>query len=226
MTPTHARDAGPTYTPGARADAAARLARFGADSLGDVELLALASGAPVAAVLAAHESMGGIGGLARASVHEIADALGPTRGAAIVAAFELARRLAMVDLPYATGVRGPDDVARFCRAMWGDAPQETFCVLGLDARQRVRLVRRVAIGSIAQVDVHPREVFRPLVAAGCHAAIVAHNHPSGEPDPSESDIELTRRLAEVGRVVGIPVLDHLVVTRTRAVSLAAMGVIS
>lgn len=96
-------------------------------------------------------------------------------------------------------------------------------VLGLDARQRVRLVREVAQGSLAHVDVHPREVFRPLVRAGMHSAILVHNHPSQDADPSEADIDLTHRLVEVGRLVGIPVLDHLVVTRTRSVSVAALG---
>ena len=62
-------------------------------------------------------------------------------------------------------------------------------MLGLDARQRVRLVRTVALGSLSQVDVHPREVFRPLVRAGMHSAIVVHNHPSGDAEPSAADVE-------------------------------------
>lgn len=212
---------GPTFTAAARE----RLTLYGCEAMGDVELLAVATGCTGAAALAAFESHGGLGGLSRSTAAELGATVGPVRGAAIVAAFELARRVALCDLSYAANLRGPDDVARQARALFGDLPQETFAVLGLDARQRVRLVQRVALGSLAQVDVHPREVFRPLVRAGMHAAILVHNHPSGEPDPSESDIELTRRLAEVGRVVGIPVLDHVIVTRTRGVSLAAMGVL-
>jgi DNA repair protein RadC len=200
---------------------------FGREALGDVELLALVlgGGRSMQRALVLHEALGGLAGLDRACPHELrhVPGIGDAGATAVCAALELARRLALVDLPYATAVRGPDDVGRYVRSVFGDAPQELFAVLGLDARQRVRLVRRVAMGSIAQVDVHPREVFRPLVRAGMHAAILVHNHPSGEPDPSESDFDLTRRLVEVGRVVGIPVLDHLIVTRTRAVSLAALG---
>jgi DNA repair protein RadC len=238
--PTHptARDAGVPYSApagastaasrprSARADAVARLATFGPDALGDVELLAIVTGGSMAATVAAFEGAGGLAALAAATPAEIAAAFGPARGAAVAAALVLSRRLAMCEVPYATGVRGPDDVARLARSMWGAEPSETFGVLGLDTRQRVRLVQRVAVGSIAQVDVHPREIFRPLVRAGMHAVILVHNHPSGEPDPSESDLELTRRLVDVGRVVGIPVLDHVVVTRTRSVSLAALGVIN
>jgi DNA repair protein RadC len=87
------------------------------------------------------------------------------------------------------------------------------------------MIRTIAMGSLASVQVHPREVFRPLVQAGMHAAILVHNHPSGEPDPSDADVELTHRMGEVGRVLGIPVLDHIVVTRASTVSLAELGLL-
>ncbi len=206
-----------------------RLMRFGADSLGDVELVALVlgGGGSMRRALTLLEACGGLLGLSSAGAHELCAVrgIGVAGATAITAALELARRMARVELPYSTALRGPDEVARFARASFGDAPQETFVVLGLDARARVRLVRTVAIGSVAHVDVHPREVFRPLVRAGVHSAIAVHNHPSGEPEPSGADIELTRRLAEVGRLLGIPLLDHLVVTRTRSVSLAALGIV-
>jgi DNA repair protein RadC len=144
----------------------------------------------------------------------------------ILAARELGRRAALADLPWAAALRGPDDVARFVRARIGAAETETFLVIGCDARQRVRSVREISHGSLAQVDVHPREVFRDAIRDGVHSIIVAHNHPSGEPEPSQADIELTRRLVDVGRTVGIPVLDHLVVTRTRSCSLAALGLVA
>jgi DNA repair protein RadC len=221
--PSRAREAPPSERP------RERMLLFGREALGDVELLALVlgGGRAMQRAIVLHEALGGLAGLDRACPHELrgVPGIGDAGATAVCAALELARRLALVDLPYATSVRGPDDVARYVRSVFGDAPQEVFAVLGLDARQRVRLVRRVAMGSIAQVDVHPREVFRPLVRAGMHAAILVHNHPSGEAEPSESDVELTRRLVEVGRVVGIAVLDHLIVTRTRAVSLAALGVL-
>ncbi len=202
---------------------------FGADALGDVELLALVlgGGGSLGRALALFESCGGLLGVATAGAHELqrVKGIGVAGATAVSAALELARRLGRLELPHSTALRGPEDVARYARASFGDAPQETFVVLGLDARARVRLVRTVAIGSVAHVDVHPREVFRPLVRAGLHSVIAVHNHPSGEPEPSQADVELTRRLAEAGRLLGIPLLDHLVVTRTRSVSLAALGVV-
>jgi len=206
-----------------------RLMLFGAEALGDIELLALVlgGGGSVRRALTMLERTGGLHGLASSGPHELCTipGIGVAGATAVSAALELARRLGRIELPYTTALRGPEDVARYARATFGDAEQETFVVLGLDARARVRLVRTVAIGSVAHVDVHPREVFRPLVRAGLHSAIAVHNHPSGEPDPSQADIELTRRLAEVGRLLGIPLLDHLVVTRTRSVSLATLGLV-
>lgn len=206
-----------------------RLMTFGPAALGDIEVLALilGGGRAVRRSLELLEATGGLAGLAAADAHELCAVrgIGIAGASAVAAAIELARRLSRVELPYRTTLRGPEEVARYARATWGDAAQETFVVIGLDARARIRLVRTIAIGSVAHVDVHPREVFRPLVRAGAHSALVVHNHPSGEPDPSQADIELTRRLAEVGRLLGIPLLDHLVVTRARSVSLAALGVV-
>ena len=206
-----------------------RMLLYGRDALGDAELVALVLGGGHALRRAVEvlERLGGVRGLAGACPHELMAiaGVGEAGATAVCAAVELGRRMEQVDLPFATPMRGPDDVTRYLRATLGDAQQETFLVLGLDARQRVRLVRTVALGSVAQVDVHPREVFRPLVRAAMHSVVLVHNHPSGEPEPSGADLELTRRLAEVGRVVGIPVLDHIIVTRTRSVSLAALGAV-
>ena len=90
---------------------------------------------------------------------------------------------------------------------------ERFLVLALDARNRIIRHHLVAVGSLASVVVHPREVFAPLIRDRAAAAILAHNHPSGDAGPSTEDLELTKRLAEAGRLLGIPVLDHLVFGR-------------
>lgn len=212
----------PTTKPARAASCRERLALYGAEALGDAEILAviMGSGGSLTKAAALLESGGGLAGLASGDY----TAPDGTR-ATLDAAIELGRRLARVEIPWTTALRGPDDVARYARATWGSESQETFNVIGMDARARVRLVRTVARGSVAHVDVHPREVFRPIIRAGLHSVIAVHNHPSGEPDPSQADIELTRRLADVGRLVGIPLLDHLVVTRTRSVSMASLGMV-
>lgn len=204
---------------------------FGSADLSEAELLAVVlgkekSGASQAAKIL--ESADGLGGLANRTAYELEalTGIGKAAAAKIVAIVELSRRFGRVEVSWSSCLRQPADAAGFARAELKGSTQEHFIVLGLDSRQRVRLVRTVGIGSLAQVDVHPREVFRPLIRAGIHAVILVHNHPSGDPEPSEADVELTHRMAEVGRLVGIPVLDHLVVTDGDHCSLAALGLLS
>lgn len=122
-------------------------------------------------------------------------------------------------------IRGPNDVAGLIREAC-HPEQETFVVVLLNARQKPLATIVVGLGSIAHVDVYPREVFRDAVRMNAHSIVIGHNHPSGYPDPSESDIHLTRRLVEAGRILGIPVIDHVVVTARGSVSLTALGVIT
>ena len=86
-----------------------------------------------------------------------------------------------------------------------------FFAIALDVRNHVLDIVEISRGSVTEVGVHPREVFRPLIRVAAVGAVVAHNHPSGDPTPSLDDIELTRRLCAVGKLVGIPVLDHIVI---------------
>ncbi|MBI5499788.1 MAG: JAB domain-containing protein [Deltaproteobacteria bacterium] len=91
--------------------------------------------------------------------------------------------------------------------------QERFLVVALDARNRIIARHLVAVGSLSTCVVHPREVFSPLVRRHAAAALLVHNHPSGDPQPSPEDRVLTERLADAGRLLGIPILDHLIVGR-------------
>lgn len=206
-----------------------RLMLHGAASLATVELMACVLGGPAATrrAIAVLEGAGGLRALEHAEPWQIHRAPGArsSDAAAIVAAVELGRQLGRLRAPYARTIRGPDDVAELLRASIGPASQESFLVIGLDVRRRLRAIRTVAVGSLAHVNVHPREVFRPLVQAGMDAVILAHNHPSGEPIPSDEDVLLTHRMGEVGRLLGIPVLDHIIVTRTRVVSMGELGVL-
>jgi DNA repair protein RadC len=122
-------------------------------------------------------------------------------------------------------VNSPTALVRLLREVLGRRPQEFFAAVLLDARQRVIDVLGVAVGSLAQVDVHPRELFAEAVRRRAHTIILVHNHPSGDATPSEADVELTKRMVDVGALVGIPVLDHLIVTPTDATSLAQIGLL-
>jgi len=99
--------------------------------------------------------------------------------------------------------------------------KEHFLVLCLDTRNRLVNCKPVSMGSLDTSIVHPREVFKEAVASNAASVIFVHNHPSGDPEPSKEDIELTKRLAKAGEIMGIDVLDHIIVCDTRYLSLKA-----
>lgn len=200
-----------------------RMMLYGRDGMADVELLALVLGGGHALPRAFEllRAFGGLVGLDHASPWQLCEipGIGVAGATAICGALELGQRTARLGLQQGVPLRRPEDVADFARATLGNSEQEQFVVLGLDSRLCVRTVRRIAMGNQAQVSVQPREVFRPLVRDSIHAVILVHNHPSGQLAPSEADFALTRRLEAVGDLVGIPVLDHIVVTRNDFASL-------
>jgi len=105
----------------------------------------------------------------------------------------------------------PESVSRVVRDFIGDDPRENFVAAYLDQKHRVVAVDVVSIGTINQTQVHPREVFGPALRLRTVAAIiVAHNHPSGDPTPSQPDADVPKRLVECGRLLGLPVLDHVI----------------
>lgn len=202
-----------------------QLIEDGAERLADAELIAVVlgtRGTEVARAALAH--CGGLRELARASPLELAavTGVGPARATRLAAAFALGRR-AVEARCRAPAVAGPEDV--FARA-WprvAGLRQEVFVALGLDARNRVVADVEVARGHLTGVEVHPREVFRPLIRAAAATAVVVHNHPSGDPAPSADDIALTERLRAAGDLIGIPLVDHVVVGDGAYVSLAERG---
>jgi DNA repair protein RadC len=109
-------------------------------------------------------------------------------------------------------MRSPEQVAAFFANVLRGEEVEEFHVALLDSRHRLRSHERVARGSLSHVEVHPRDVFVPAVRGRAAAVLVAHNHPSGDPEPSLEDILLTNRLAHAGETMGIPLLDHVIVT--------------
>ena len=121
-------------------------------------------------------------------------------------------------------MRQPAAAARVLAEYIGEADRELFVIAFLTIRYRVLGLHTVSVGCLSSSLVHPREVFKPAILAGCAALLLAHNHPSGDPDPSAEDIALTRRLAAAGTLLGIEVLDHLVLGEEgRFVSLRARG---
>lgn len=195
-----------------------RVWRAGPTTIGDRELLALVLGSNLrnrsADELAATmlRAAGGLAILSRSTPRELAKltGLGEARAVRLAAAFELARR-AVVATQTRTLVGRPEDVYHCVAPMLAGLAQEVFLVIGVDIRNGLLDVVECARGSVIGVEIHPREVFRPLVRMAAAGAVLVHNHPSGDPTPSAEDVELTRRLREAGALLGIPVIDHVVV---------------
>lgn len=204
-----------------------RLGRLGAQALGDAELLAVVLGHGTRAADALTtasvivERLGSLSALLGADPAELSrlPGVGPATAARLAAAVELGTRALWQQTSPCPRLRCAQDVHRLMQPTIAGLPKEVFWALALDARHRLLRQLRIAEGSLLSVDVHPREVFRPLIRLGAAATILVHNHPSGDPQPSPDDLNLTRRLREVGLLTGIPVLDHVVVTLKDYVSL-------
>lgn len=204
-----------------------RLLFLGAEHLNDDELVALVLGSGAALPLARLllDTAGGPTGLRRTGAHALCQlpGLGPARVCQVKAALELGRRSLLPEPLSGLLVRSAADVAEMLRVELGPGEQEAIHVFGLDARHRIRCRHVAAIGQVDRVQVSLADVYRPLVREGMAAALVSHNHPSGESSPSEQDRELTYRMAQVGNLLGIPLLDHVVVARSSYYSFAEHG---
>lgn len=153
--------------------------------------------------------------------------MGPAKISQIKAAFELGRRLLKSD---GTPVQKPAfrnsrEVYEYFRPRFYGLKKEKFITVLLDAKNRVFREVTVSEGTLTASIVHPREVFRHAIKEAAAAVLFVHNHPSGDPDPSRDDITITKRLVETGKVIGIHVLDHLVITDAQYTSLMERGLI-
>jgi len=208
-----------------------RLARYGPEALSNAELLAIllrvGSRGESAVGLAQRllSERGGLRGIATATVESLSaiPGVGLAKAAQLKAAFELGKRLAAttdVDRPT---IGNPADAANLVMEDLRYRDQECFLAIFLDVRNRVLGLRIITTGSLSKNIIHPRELFKEAVSRSSASLIVCHNHPSGDPTPSEEDRQLTRRLVEAGELMGIPVLDHLVIGAGRFVSLKEKG---
>jgi DNA repair protein RadC len=208
-----------------------KLLRHGAAALGDNELVALVLGSGrrrVGALGVANELLrarGGLHGLLRSSCDDLVlvGGVGVAKAAQVIAALELGRRT----LGHAPGarvhLRAPRDAAAYLLPAFGSRPVEQFGVVLLDVKHRVLRTTVVAVGTLNSTIVQPRDVFREAMLGGAAAVVVFHNHPSGDPSPSPDDVELTRRLAAAGALMGIELVDHIVLGDTKYCSFKEMG---
>jgi len=208
-----------------------KLLRFGPAALTDAELLAAAirtgTGGLTAldlahAILKEHGSLRRIAGLNPQELQRIRG-IGQAKSAELVASFEIGRRVQGVQAGEQPILRSPGDVAGVMIPLLRDAQCEKFHVLVLDSKNGLLRNIELTSGTLNASLVHPREVFKAAIDNRAASVIVVHNHPSGSREPSREDIEVTRQLAETGRIIGIPLHDHVIIAGNSYVSLAEKG---
>lgn len=204
-----------------------RLEQLGPEALRDAELLAVLfrTGTREEGAVALAERVvrhfGGLRALARASVTELTHikGLGRVKAIEIKAALELGKRLARFSDNDRPRIRTAQDVVDILMIPFKDAENEQFKCLLLNTKNEVLKTVDVSSGGLDSTEAMPRDVFRQAVREAASAVVVAHNHPSGDPEPSQSDVALTHRLRDAALVLGIRLLDHVVFGDGRYVSL-------
>jgi len=213
-----------------------RLLRVGAESMGLVELLAIIirTGTRGESVLMTAQKLlsefGNLHSIAQASAAEMCriKGIGKAKAVQIKAALELGKRLYDPDYgPDEPGnpVQTPEEAYKSMQSKLRGKKKEHFYILCLNTRGRVNDTRQVSIGNLDSSIVHPREVFKDAISTYASTVIFVHNHPSGDLEPSAEDINLTKRLVEAGELLGIPVLDHIIVSDKGYTSLKSRNLI-
>ncbi|MBI2552558.1 DNA repair protein RadC [Candidatus Uhrbacteria bacterium] len=209
-----------------------RLAQLGEQALSAQELLQIILGRGVAGESVAVTSQklisrfGSLPKLSEASVEELSQikGIGLAKAAQIKAAFEIGRRVSTQTAPYKSKeLNDPEKVFRLIKSKLKDYHKEHFYIIPINSRNWS--VAEVSIGTLNASLVHPREAFSQAIKANAASVIFAHNHPSGDPEPSEDDLAITKRLVEAGKLLGIEVLDHLVVVQNGFFSFKEKGLI-
>lgn len=204
-----------------------RLMQLGSAGLSNAELLAilLRTGSNGQSVIGLAEQLlsrfGGLRSLMEAEIQELIQipGMGPAKAIQLQAAFEVGRRIARLSRQPAATIRSPQDVADLLMDRLRFEKKEHFLVIHLDTKNQVIGEEVASIGSLDSSIVHPREIFKSALKKSSASIICVHNHPSGDPTPSREDILVTKRLAEVGQIMGIEVLDHVIIGEQRFVSM-------
>ena len=210
-----------------------KLARAGVSALGDNELIALLLGSGVrsrSALVGAQDVLaaaGGVRGLLRIGSDELqrVSGVGAPRAARLLAAIELGRR-AMVSVPAdRPRFRSSRDLSFYLMPLYSGHREERFGIVMLDAKHRLLRCEILSVGSLDASIAHPREIFRVATLASAASLALFHNHPSGDPAPSQDDVVITQRLVAAGQVMGIEVVDHVILGDARWFSFRDAGIL-
>jgi len=209
-----------------------QLVKFGEQALSAQELLQLILGRGVAGESVAITAQklltqfGSLQKLAEASIEELSSikGIGLAKAAQIKAAFEISRRLSTQTAPYKSKeLTDPEKVYRLIKSKLKDYHKEHFYIIALNSRGHS--ITEVSVGSLNASVVHPREVFVEAIKNKAASVVFVHNHPSGDPEPSEDDLLLTKKLVESGKILGIEVFDHIIVAKDSFFSFKNKGII-
>jgi len=210
-----------------------RLLKFGEQALSVQELIQLILGRGIAGESVAVTAQkllaqfGSLQKLSEASLEELSSikGIGLAKAAQIKAAVEVGRRLSTQTPAYKKKeLLNPEKVARLVRSKLKDYSKEHFYLIALDSRNWS--IHEVSLGTLNASIVHPREAFTEAIKSKASSVIIAHNHPSGDPEPSQDDLEITKRLVEAGQVLDIEVLDHIIVTKETFLSMKEKEILS
>jgi len=198
-----------------------KLVQYGAETLSNSELLAILIGSgtkEVSAIMLANrilalEEEAGISYLTNCLPEELSDipGMGMAKSCQIIAAIELGKRIATKPKMKRINIKSPNEVASLFIEEMRYLKKEYFKVLLLNTKNEIIMIENISIGSLNSSVVHPREVFCTAIKKSACSMIAVHNHPSGNPMPSQTDIDITKRLVEAGELLGIKVLDHLII---------------
>jgi DNA repair protein RadC len=216
-----------------------KLRELGADKLSSPELLAiiLRSGTKGESVLTTAQRLfshfGSIEKIAESSFNDLISfkGLGPAKASQLHACFEISKRLKFAnEMESETKMKSdpitnPNYAVELIRSKLTSYSKEHFLVMSFDTRNKLLGVDNISIGTLTASMVHPRETFEAAIRRHAAQIIAAHNHPSGDCEPSEEDIKITKRLSEAGKIMGIELIDHIVLTRTRYFSFKEKGMI-
>ncbi len=204
-----------------------RMILWGAEALSDIELLAILIGSGTAkeGVLQLSQRLiseyGGLHSLFQTGLARLqkASGLGPAKACMLTACFELSKRLSSQQRTLKSNIRTPEDVAGIFMSKMRYLKQEHLKALYMDIKNRLLDQRTISIGTLDSSIIHPRDIFRHAVDLPCAAIILVHNHPTGDPSPSQEDIQVTKRVIKSGEIMGIPLLDHIIIGDGRYISL-------
>jgi len=210
-----------------------RLQKFGPEALSAQELLALVIGRGISkkSVMSIAQELlakfGNIKAIGQATIEELSQikGIGLAKAAQIKACFELGKREDLEPEPRDFDIKNPESVVKAIRSSIKDKAKEHFKLILLNPRNKIIGISTISIGTLNASLVHPREVFKDAIVHSAASVVLAHNHPSGDPEPSEDDINITKKLVDSGKLLGIEVLDHIVIGKDNFCSFKERGLI-